>query len=392
MNFIKKTKMLGFALLLSSTFADQAFATPAFHGAEGYGAETVGGRGGRVIEVTNLNDSGSGSLREACEAEGARTVVFKVAGYITLNSPIYIMNPYITIAGQTTPEGGVTIKGNEIVVKSHDVIIRFLKLRSGKRATPSEPEGDSLSMLGKSEHPIYNNIVDHCSLSWAVDENVQIWSTAPEADKAPHDIAYSWNVISEGLNSHSMGLIVGSYENTKDFRDIAIHHNIIAHNYARNPLIKVYSTKLVNNIIYNWGAYATGIKGGAHLDVIGNIYKAGAMTSDRIQEITVEQDGYGDPDDPRSGAPGYASIYLKGNIGPHNPDPDADNWIMAYHRYWDEDGHSTGKPLLERDIFERTTPLSAFKYPITVSPVAEMETMVLQDSGASRRINASFRY
>ena len=362
-------------------------ALKAFPTAQGYGSETIGGRGGKVFEVTNLNDSGTGSLREAVEATVPRTIVFKVAGYITLKSNIYVKSPFITIAGQTAPGGGITIRGGELIVNTHDVIIRFLKIRSGKRTIPKEPEGDSLSMLGRPEHPIYNNIIDHCSLSWAVDENVQIWSTAYAADKAPHDIAYSWNIISEALQDHSMGFIIGSYENTKDFRDIAIHHNVLAHNYARNPLVKVYSTKLINNIIYNWGAYATGMKGGVRLDAIGNIYKAGKNTSDRTQEITIAQDGLGDITYPRSGPPGYASVYLKGNIGPHQPNEDADNWLMAFHIYTDEDGHVTGKPQMDKDTYQRLEPLKPHKFPIKISRIAEMETMVLNDAGASRRIN-----
>jgi len=380
MNFKQKVKMVGFTLLLSSAFAEQALAVPAFPGAEGFGAETVGGRGGRVIEVTNLNSSGPGSLREACEASGPRIVVFKVAGIIDLKGEtISITNPYITIAGQTAPEGGITIKGHELGIRTHDVVVRFLKMRTGTENALPDQVGDAIGMIGKGD--LYSNIIDHCSLSWAHDENAQIWSWT--TDTAPHDITYSWNIISEGIDGHSTGLIAGSYSNTKDFKDVSLHHNLFANTSHRLPLIKIASATMINNLIYNWDWYATGIKGGAHMDIIGNKYKPGPETSSsKYQEVTVENTGYGDANDPRSGAPGYASIYVKGNVGPNNSDPAADNWGMVFHR--NSDGT---RPSLERDVFERKTPLAKSQYPITIGSIANTETSVLQDSGASRRIN-----
>ena len=380
MNFKQKIKILGFSLLLSSVFAEQAFAVPAFPGAEGFGAETVGGRGGRVIEVTNLNGSGPGSLREACEASGPRTVVFKVAGIIDLEGEtISITNPYITIAGQTAPEGGITIKGHELGIRTHDVVVRFLKIRTGTENELPDQVGDAVGMIGKGD--LYSNIIDHCSLSWAHDENAQIWSWS--TDTAPHDIIYSWNIISEGIDGHSTGLIAGSYSNTKDFKNVSVHHNLFANTSHRLPLIKIASAKVINNLMYNWHAQATEIKGGAHIDIIGNKYKPGPETSSsKYQEVSVENTGYGDPSDPRSGAPGYASIYVKGNIGPHQSSETADNWGMVFHR--NSDGT---RPPLERDVFERTTALSKAQYPITIGSIKNTEDSVLQDSGASRRIN-----
>ena len=378
---IQTIKTLTFTLLLISTFTEQLFAIPSFPGAEGPGAETIGGRGGRIIEVTNLNGSGPGSLREACESSGPRIVVFKVAGIIDLaGERIEIKNPYITIAGQTAPEGGITLKGHELSVQTHDVVIRFLKIRIGSEYPLADGVGDA---LGMSDADVYNDIIDHCSLSWSNDENVQIWSST--TDKAPHDITFSWNIVSEGLEGHSTGFIAGSYTNTKDFKDVSLHHNLFANTSHRLPLIKIASAEVINNLIYNWGMYATGIKGGAHIDIIGNKYKPGPETrSSLFQEVIVEDSGYGDPDDPRSGAPGYASIYIKGNIGPNVSDESADNWGMVFSM----DGeHTSERTPISRDIFERTTPLPAYKYPISIDSVGNAETAVLNDSGASRRIN-----
>jgi len=380
MNYRKKVSMLGLSLLLTSIFAEQALAVTAFPGAEGSAAETVGGRGGKVIEVTNLNGSGPGSLREACEATGPRTVVFRVSGVIDLQgNQIRIKNPYITIAGQTAPAGGITIKGHELSVETHDVIVRFLKLRTGTEYPLPDQVGDALGMNGSG---VYNAIINHCSMSWAHDENAQIWHWS--ADKAPHNITYSWNIISEGIEGHSTGFIAGSYDNTKDFKDVSLHHNLFANTSHRLPLIKIASAKMINNLVYNWRHYATGIKGGAHMDIIANKYKPGPETSSsKYQEVTVEDSGYGDPTYPRSGAPGYASLYLKGNIGPNQSSESGDNWGMVYRR----DTVTNARDPLSRSTFERTTPLAKDRYPITIDSVAVAEKNVLSDSGASRRIN-----
>lgn len=143
----------------------------AFPEAEGYGADAVGGRGGRILFVTNLNDSGSGSFREALEADGPRTVVFRVAGVITLSSMINVTHPYLTIAGQTAPLPGITLRLDEsaytpddihqsetlLNIATHDVIVRYLKFRRGD----SVVSGDNINLTS----PAYNVIIDRCSLS-----------------------------------------------------------------------------------------------------------------------------------------------------------------------------------------------------------------------------------
>jgi pectate lyase len=135
--------------------------TPAFPGAEGFGAYTMGGRGGNVYIVTNLNDDGAGSLRNAVEASGPRIVVFEISGTIELESRLRISNPYITIAGQTAPGDGICLKNYELDINTHDVIIRYLRVRPGD---PSQAENDAISIRSS------NVIVDHCSASWSIDE------------------------------------------------------------------------------------------------------------------------------------------------------------------------------------------------------------------------------
>src|SRR5262249_30170195 len=139
---------------------------PAFPGAEGAGAFTPGGRGGKVFVVKNLNDNGPGSLREAVEAKGPRTVVFGVAGIITLETPLAINNPFITIAGQTAPGDGVCIRGQTTEINTHDVIIRYLRFRRGNLKKRDDALGGN---------PIGNIIIDHVSASWGLDENLSLY-------------------------------------------------------------------------------------------------------------------------------------------------------------------------------------------------------------------------
>ena len=150
---------------------------PAFPGAEGGGMHTVGGRGGKVFVVTNLNDSGPGSLREACEAGGPRIVVFNVAGIIHLDRPIHIRAPYITIAGQTAPGDGICVAGRSTKIDTHDVVIRYMRFRRG--ITELADRDDALG----GDSSIGNIIIDHCSCSWGLDETLsiyrQMYSTVP---------------------------------------------------------------------------------------------------------------------------------------------------------------------------------------------------------------------
>lgn len=212
--------LLSLTLCLSRVGAGLGQTVKAFPSAEGFGARTVGGRGGRVIEVTNLNDSGPGSFREAVAAKGPRTVVFRTGGTITLLSSITVINPYLTIAGQTAPGAGITLKNhptNErspLSIRTHDVIVRYIRSRPGPAATPTSTlDGiqtvgpDRLNGTTVGPTNVYNIIIDHCSVSWAVDENLQVSGT--------RDTTIQWNIIAEGLyksvhpkGPHSRGLLI----------------------------------------------------------------------------------------------------------------------------------------------------------------------------------------
>jgi pectate lyase len=256
-------------------------ALKAFPTAEGFGAAARGGRGGRVIEVTNLGDDGPGSLRAAITAKGPRTVVFRVGGTIVLRSSIEIVEPYLTIAGQTAPGGGIALRNHPansralIVVQTHDVVLRFLRIRPGPSAQPTCCL-DALQ-IGRGGRRV---IVDHASLSWAVDEDIDAWYDARE-------ITLQWSIIAEALNRsshqkgrHSRGLLFGG----KFGGDYSIHHNLFAHNAQRNPLVNPGAgvADIVNNVIYDPQSRATHVAdhfGRACVNYVGNLLKPGPTTN-----------------------------------------------------------------------------------------------------------------
>lgn len=289
---------------------------PTFPGAEGFGAYSVGGRGGRVIEVTNLNDSGPGSMRVAIESNSRRTVIFRVGGTVTLKSPLEITHPYITIAGQTAVGGGITLKNDPsnhralIKIATHDVVIRHIRSRPGPSNRPSRTL-DALSILAG-----YNIIIDHCSFSWATDEVLSTWYE-------PHDITIQWSIIAEGLyrsyheeGSHGTGLLVGGRG-----RRISIHHNLLAHNRERNPRISTSGiVDVVNNVIYNPGpstpSHITAYDiGKPRINYIGNYYKPGINSGSADYFVSTAHP---------------AEIYLKGNYVPKDVIRARDQqWVVA---------------------------------------------------------------
>lgn len=256
-------------LIIAFAFNEAAFAIPVFPGAEGFGTQTVAGRGGQVIKVTNLNSSGTGSLKAAVEASGPRVVVFEVSGTIEVNGYLSIKNPYITIAGQTAPSPGITLKGATVAVRTHDVLLQHLRLRCGDQGGIDPIYRDALS-IGNEGTPVYNVVVDHCSLSWAIDETIEMWYSGQ------HDITVSNSIISEALydslhpkGAHSAGVIAGP-----NISNVSIIKNLFADNYFRNPYIRSKSINVSNNLIYNaglWGAMIEDVENAVEASVVGNV-------------------------------------------------------------------------------------------------------------------------
>lgn len=248
----------------------------AFEGAEGCGKYSVGGKGGKEYVVTSLADDGSeGTLRHAVEAEGPRTITFAVSGDIHLTGPLDIRNPYLTILGQTAPGKGITIRDHNVFITADHVIIRYIRMRLG---TAAGVEADALG----ARH-CRHLMIDHCSISWATDENASFYNIA--------DATIQWCIISEALNAsvhhkgrHGYGGIWGG-------RNVSFHHNLFAHNNSRNPRFdhpELYrendllhfrgTVEFVNNVVYNWGMKA--IYGGEEgwFNVIKNYFRPGPAT------------------------------------------------------------------------------------------------------------------
>lgn len=234
----------------------------AFPSAEGFGRFTQGGRGGRVYKVTNLNDAGPGSLREAIEANGPRIVVFDVDGTLRLKSALHINNDFITIAGQSAPGGGITLRDYPLQISANEVIVRYLRARLGDE---TKLETDAVS-VGQGR----NIVIDHCSVSWSNDETLSVTQRVEPGLKHLTDVTVQWSIIAESLNDaghekgqHGYGsLIQGSYGARYSF-----HHNLWAHHQSRMPRIGNYASIKVdpegivadfrNNVFYNWGPGAT---------------------------------------------------------------------------------------------------------------------------------------
>ena len=333
---------------------------PVFPGAEGFGTRTPAGRGGRVIEVTSLADAGPGSLRQALADPGPRIVVFRVGGTIALESELVIAHPFVTVAGQTAPGGGISIKNAGIAVMTHDVLLQHLRIRPGNQGPVDADVNDAIAILGRHGEidGAYNVVVDHVSASWSEDECVSTWYGA-------HDVTISWSIISEALNrsrhrkrTHSAGLLIGdsSYH-------VSVHHNLLAHNDFRNPLVSDGGTHdVVNNVIYNWGVLPAEIAdrdGNSFLNFIGNYFLPGPSTQAGPYEILF--DG------------GNPRIFVAGNRGPHRPDDEADEWALVGCGYGEEG-------------VAPTTFRSATKYethPITTVSADEAFDQVLDRAGAT---------
>lgn len=300
-----------FTLLIVAVSQAQQLAFPT---AEGYGKYTVGGRGGVVYNVTNLNDSGEGSLRAAVEAEGPRTVVFRISGNIELESDLRVKHPFITIAGQTAPGDGICVKGYPLLIDADEVIIRHVRVRFGDQ---SGQDSDAIS-----SRYVKNLILDHVSASWSVDETVSIYHC--------ENVTVQWCIISESMfnsnhvkSSHGFGGIWGSNYST-------YHHNLIAHHSSRNPRFASGSgyTDYRNNVLYNWGyrsAYGAEAqqKGNdkfnfSTINMVANYYKPGPATDPSKKAELADPSSRGEDDKGR--------WYVADNFVEGSPAVTEDNW------------------------------------------------------------------
>src|SRR5574344_27307 len=248
---------------------------PAFPGAEGGGMFTAGGRGGKVITVTNLNDNGPGSFREACETGGARIIVFNVSGIIKLSKPIIVRAPYITIAGQTAPGDGVCIAGESFWVNTHDVVVRHMRFRRGE--TNVGRRDDAFG-----GNPVGNIMIDHCSCTWGLDENISFYRHmfSPGADYKDLKLPTVNVTIQNTISAKALDTYNHAFGSTLGGENCSFMRNLWASNAGRNPSIGWNGVfNFVNNVTYNW--VHRSVDGGdytALYNMINNYFKPGPLT------------------------------------------------------------------------------------------------------------------
>jgi hypothetical protein len=351
---------------VNSAWADPL---PAFPGAEGFGMYSLGGRGGTIYEVTDLNDYSSsppaGSLRAAVEASGPRIVVFRVSGTIALLKDLKITHPYITIAGQTAPGDGICLKDYNFKISADHVIVRYMRFRM---ADNTLQEKDTVTVDNG-----WNIILDHCSASWSVDETL---STDVDANTMGN-LTVQWCMITESLNCsiHSKGchgygsLLRGCYNNGYSF-----HHNLYAHHMGRSPRpgnYVIYTTDpcglildFSNNVVYNWkGSYAgynDDVDTVTRMNFIGNYYKSGLNSTPSSGKYYAFREKCK-----------YSRAYFSGNR--MNGNLPVDPWsLVLFSGTWSE---------AEKAAYKQSSPFPV--EPVTTDDANTAYGLVLVDAGAS---------
>jgi hypothetical protein len=323
---------------------------PAFPGAEGYGADTPGGKGGRTLYVDNRNDSGPGSLRAAVQARGPRIVVFRTGGVISMESALVATEPFLTIDGEAAPAPGITLRRHGIELRTHDVVLRHLRIRIGDEDVRRNDRNIRYA-AGDGEYALYvtdgsrNCIADHLSLSWSTNK---ILSTTKMSDL----ITVQWCILSESLNIDGHG-----YASIAGGNRVSWHHNLFAHNFSRNVRFQgAVDADFRNNVIYDWGE-KTAYGEFDRLNYEGNYLKPGPSTT---QKPMVFHDGI------EAVLPG--SVYLSGNVLEGDARATGDNWRATAFNY-------------NRARLEALEPFPAPR--VTTQSAAEAYDLVLRDAGAT---------
>lgn len=358
---------------------------PAFPGAEGFGRYTTGGRGGKVYHVTTLEDgTREGTLRHAVMQQGARTIVFDVAGTIFLDRSLRIVNGDLTIAGQTAPGQGICIARCPVTINAENVIVRYLRFRVGNEGG-GEPDG--LCCMDSK-----NVMIDHCSISWSVDEACSVYGG--------ENLTVQWCLVSESLRTaghakgrHGYGAIWGG-------AGASFHHNLLAHHESRVPRLgprpgtqdREY-VDMRNNVFYNWAGNGCYGGEGMKVNIVNNYYKPGPATpkkgpvSYRIAAIGVRTTRYCYKED---GTPNiwqpmehvWGRLYVDGNVVEGHPDVTRDNWTKGiYGQINNAACDHTFTEEVKKEI-RLSTPLETGT--VTTHSAEEAYRLVLEDAGCSK--------
>lgn len=345
---------------------------PAFPGAWGGGMYSFGGRGGKVFVVTSLDDAGPGTLREACNAIGPRIVVFNVAGIIHLKNRIRVRAPYITIAGQTAPGDGICVAGATFAVDTHDMVIRHMRFRRGETNVANRDDA-----LGGN--PVGNIILDHCSTSWGLDENLSMYrhmhkpkDSSKELKLPTVNITIQWCIASEALDTynHSFGTTIGGHNSM-------FHHNLWANNTGRNPSIGMDGDfNFLNNVIYNW-RHRT-VDGGDQKSIyciVNNYFKPGPATPEGAIRYRVLRPDGRRPGPDKTLAREWGKAYVAGNVVEGNDKVTKDNWAGGVQT----DGDEEPKTVLAKVRLDRMPILPKQE----LQTASEAYSVVLDHAGAT---------
>ena len=348
-------------------------AIPVFPGAEGGGAFTPGGRGGKVVVVTSLADAGSGTLREACEIGGARVVVFNVAGIIRLSTPIHLRAPYITIAGQTAPGDGICVTGSSFLIDTHDVVLRHVRFRRGAQDVAFRDDA-------VGGNPVGNIMIDHVSASWGLDENMSIYRHVYERDSITHkgeklptvNVTIQNSIFSEAMDSynHAFGSTIGGHNSL-------FARNLWASNISRNCSVGMDGGfNFVNNVVYNW--WNRSVDGGdnkSFFNIINNYFKPGPITplDKPISYRLLKPEAGRDKSHPIS----FGKAFVSGNIVEGNAKVTKNNW---------DGGVQLAEEFKLEDYVKDIRVDKAFEMPMSSANIMSTKNVynfVLQNAGAN---------
>jgi pectate lyase len=408
------TKTASVQVTVSAPVAESAHSgpLPAFPEAQGGGADSVGGRGGAVIEVTNNNDSGPGSLRACVMASGPRTCVFRVAGLFPITSgDLRFASPYLTVAGQTAPGeviiGGSNTNGALFGISTHDVVLRYVTMSPDNFNVISGPDTGTTSIWivncggngTLNTGGCYNIIVDHVTTRWSGNKS---WITTSNytplingngnGDGPNHEITTQWSLDYEPHEGHPVGYGTATDETcvgtlsgpclSPSEKNIDFHHNMFVNVGHRIPENSNFSTRWVNNIIYNWNYYANEWLGAEQIDDINNKFITGNLNSGAqahpIHFTTNSPEMSGDP-----------SVYVDGNIfgAPGTNSVNSDQYGELVSQITGENGDETGAI---PDSWKRGGPLDASNsFPIVPDPATSLDNIMLSTVGNSQHLDCS---